>query len=294
MIQSASDLMQKLSFPEAAQKVLLSALEALDCAEFRCVLAQYDETEHCDYPQMLEQVHSLCQSRGIGEYCGNMALFLSLAPRLRERYAQRGIPEEIFYDSLADLRYKLEECRLVKGQIGTFVPNWYTGFFNLTRFALGRLQFELKSLKKDCVLEGIPFSADSAAINIHIPRTGTRLDHALVLDAYARAAEFFRSAFPDGNILFTCHSWMLYPWIETVLAPGSNMAAFFRDFTIIDAGDHPDYRDAWRLFDCPYAGDPDKLPADSSLRRAFIRRIREGKPLGWGRGAFLYKQGGKL
>jgi len=290
-METISALLQQLSFPQDSREQLLQDLAKLDKSALAGILAPYGQTENCDYLQMLEQMQLLCAGRGIREYCANMLLFLCLAPTLKRRYAQRCIPEHIFYDSLMDLRYKLEECRLVKGELGTFVPKWYTGFFDLTRFALGRLQFELKPLKKDCVLDGIPFSEESTAINIHIPRTGTRLDHGLVLDAYAQAADFFRSAFPDGNIVFTCHSWMLYPWIETVLHPDSNMAAFYRDFTIIDSGNYPDYRDAWRLFDCPYTGDPDKLPTDSSLRRAYVQRIREGKPLGWGRGAFLYKQG---
>ena len=43
----------------------------------------------------------------------------------------------------------------------------------------------------------------------------------------------------------------------------------------------------WRLFDCLYTGDPDSLPGDSSLRRAYIRRIREKIPTAWSQGVFI-------
>ncbi len=288
-METISALLQRLSFPQDSREQLLQNLAKLDKTALAGILAPYEQTENCNYPRMLEEMQLLCANCGIREYCANMLLFLCLAPALKRCYAQRGIPEHIFYDSLMDLRYKLEECRLVKGELGTFVPHWYTGFFDLTRFALGRLQFELKPLKTDCIIDGIPLSAESTAINIHIPRTGTRLDHNLVLDSYRLAASFFADAFGDRPTVFTCHSWMLYPWNITILSPDSNMAAFYRDFQIVESGDHPDYRDAWRLFDCPYDGDPHKLPTDTSLRRAYVRRIREGKPLGWGRGVFIYK-----
>ena len=137
-------------------------------------------------------------------------------------------------------------------------------------------------------VDGIQFPAGSKAINLHIPRTGTRLYHELVLEAYDLAAAFYKDVFGDGPIVFTCGSWMLYPWIRTVLSPTSNMAAFYDDFTIVSWGEYEDYNQVWRLFDCAYTGDPDLLPQDSSLRRAFVQRIKQGEKIGWGKGAFIY------
>ena len=64
------------------------------------------------------------------------------------------IDDTIFYNTMLDLRYKLEECKLVHNQIGTFVPKWYKGFFEMKIFALGRLQFEINHTWFDCKVNG--------------------------------------------------------------------------------------------------------------------------------------------
>jgi hypothetical protein len=71
-----------------------------------------------------------------------------------------------------------------------------------------------------------------------------------------------------------------------MLKPTSNILKFMKMFTIIDSGNYPDYNQLWRLFDKYYTGNPDDLPADSSLRREYIAMLKRGEPNGWGRGVF--------
>ena len=283
--------MERLSFPDDARAVLLDALEKIAAdstaqAWLRHLVGQYDQNEHCDYNRLLADSKALGAALEIHEYTMAMLLFLCFAERLRERYAERGLDETVYWDSMADLRYKLEECRLVHGVVGSFVAPWFGGFFNLTRFALGRLQFEIIHTQKDFTVGGELLPAGSPVINIHIPRTGTRLAHDLVQDAYRRAAVWFAGEFGDGPITFTCSSWLLDPWHLTVLPPTSNMVAFINDFEIVETKQYDSYREVWRLFDCEYTGDPDALPQDSSLRRAYVERIKRGEPTGSGRGFF--------
>jgi hypothetical protein len=157
----------------------------------------------------------------------------------------------------------------------------------LERFALGRLQFELMSLKKPGAYRGKVFPEGTTVINVHIPRTGTRLDHAEVEKAYKMARKFFADAFPAGPAIFNCSSWLLYPWNLEVLSPSSNLRAFIGDYEIVRSGDYEDYSSLWRLFDCNYTGNPDDLPQDSSLRRAYAARVKRGEPTGYGVGFFL-------
>lgn len=288
-------LMSRLHFPCEAIEVFESSLEQIfkdEAARETLIglMAQYDETEKCDYKQMLEDMKKLGQKFAIHEYTSAMLLFLCLAEKLRLRYAERGIDEAVFYQSMADLRYKLEECRLVKGVVGTFVAEWFTLFFNLTCFSIGRLEFEISALPMDCKVDGLFLPAGSKALSVHIPRTGERLTHSLVLDSYRQAAAFFKDEFQGVPLIFMCSSWLLDPWNMTVLAPDSNLAAFYKDFNIVASGQADDYNDVWRLFDCAYEGDPDKLPQNTSLRRAYVKRMKKGEPLGWGCGVFLYKE----
>jgi len=289
-------VMNRLDFPADAQETFLNVLDCIAqdktaAAWFSCILQQYQESEQCAYKQMLTDVIQLGKVLDIHEYTITMLMYLCMAEKLRSRYEQRGISEEIYDRSMADLRYKLEECRLVYGINGTFDAPWLYGFFDLSRFALGRLEFEVITTTQDYTVAGEMIPAGSKAINIHIPRSGVRLAHEEVLKSYKRAVEMFGAAFENQPIVFTCYSWLLDPWNITVLSPTSNLAAFFNDFQIVGFDVRNDYKEVWRLFDCQYTGDVAKLPRDSSLRRAYADRIARGEPVAWATGMFLYRDG---
>lgn len=294
--QYVKDLMAQLTFPSDAQKTFLDAFDTIAgdeaaASRFSRVLEQYEESEHCPYGPMLDEVKAIGETLGIHEYTVSLLLFLCLAEILRCRYAERGLEEQVWHDSLMDLRYKLEECRLVFRINGSFVASWFPGFFNLTRFALGRLQFELVKTPQTYTVGNTILPAGSKAINIHIPRTGTKLSHTEVLRSYQLAAEHFADAFQGQPMVFICHSWLLDPWNLTVLSPESNLAAFYRDFQIVATGDFQGYGEMWRLFDCLCTENITDLPKDSSLRCAYAGRMQRGETIGWGMGLFFYCDG---
>lgn len=281
-------LMKRLLFPDDARLELEAAYDAMQGPDFSRLIARYQETENCDYKALLSDVTAIGGRHGIHPYTASLLLFLCFSEVLLERYRIRGIEESIYYCSMADLAYKLEECRLVHGINGSFVASWFSGFFALTRFGLGRLQFELVKTAENHTVDGKIVLTGSKAINVHIPRTGTRLDHTLVQEAYRSAAEFFSPMFQNEPILFHCKSWLLDPWNLTVLKPESNLSVFIRDFEIVQTGSYDDYKDLWRLFDCKYEGDASTLPRNSSLRCAYADRVARGEPIGWGLGMFFY------
>lgn len=286
--------MQKLRFPEDAQGDLLAALDKMcrDGASFAIlsdVVATYAADHTCHFTPILEKMRELCEKLDIHTYVGEFLIYLCLADAMRAHYRKKGYSEELFWNTLADLGYKLEECRLVYGINGSFVGRWFAGFFKLQRFALGRLQFELIVLKEPCTYRGTVFPEGTTVISVHVPRTGTRLDHAEVENAYRMARNFFANAFPTGPVVFHCASWLLYPWNLEILSPTSNLRAFVNDYEIVRSGDCKDYTDLWRLFDCNYAGNPDDMPQDSSLRRAYVARVKRGEPTGYGVGIFTMK-----
>lgn len=290
------DLMTQLVFPLDAQKTFIDAFDCIlgdktAAAWFSCLLQQYDDSECCSYKQMLTEVKAMGKALKIHEYTVSLLLFLCMAEKLRCRYIEREIDESIYDNSILDLRYKLEECRLVYGVNGSFVASWFHKFFDLTRFALGRLQFEMTVTKEPYQISGIELPAGSKAINVHIPRTGTKLAHQDVLKSYHMAAKLFADEFKSQPTVFTCYSWLLDPWNLTVLLPGSNLAAFINDFKTVDTGNYDGYGELWRLFDCLCTEDLSSLPRDSSLRCAYADRIERGDPIAWGRGIFIYQDG---
>lgn len=244
------------------------------------VIELYSKDHRTDYKRILELAEKIASLCDVHEYTSKLLVFICLSKRLKELYAERGLSEEIFHDSMLDLKYKLKECKLVKGIRGSFVANWFAGFFELTRFALGRLQFEVKKLGCNYSANGITLTPESKIINVHIPRTETPLDKESCDASYERAREFFKNEVEEPH--FICSSWLLYPKNLEILSPKSNVYRFLSEFDIISSSEN-DGADLWRIFDTDEK-DPDKLPADSFIRRAYIEHIKKGGKLGRGEG----------
>lgn len=285
--------MQEFEYPKDARdhlladygKIVKSSADALSV-----LLAEYDISYDIDFNAALEKMKEISALAGVHEYTGALLLFLCYTRRLREYYAEAGIADEIFKNSMLDLKYKLQECRLVHGVYGSFVAYWFAGFFKLDRFALGRLQFEIVRFGGDLTTQGVTLTPDSKLINVHIPRTGERLDYGAVRESYRLASEFFSNRL-GSVIAFVCSTWLFFPRHKTMLREGSNLLSFINDYDIFASGEYANYNEVWRLFDCIYDGDPDHLPADTSLRRSYVELIRNGERTGWGKGIYVYKSG---
>ena len=186
-----------------------------------------------------------------------------------------------------DLKYTCDLCILMKDVYGTYCPEWYRGFFAAKRITFGRLQFESGQLGKPYEKGDLSLSPTDTVIYIHIPRTGERLFPADVDAACERASTFFKEKLHLTRVVFACHSWLLYPENKRILKEGSNLYDFISRFDVIDVTEDTSYHDVWRLFDMDYTGDLDALPQDTSLRRAYVQRMKEGKPLGEALGVYV-------
>lgn len=290
MKQYLNDFMTECGYEPQDIAFLCDAYEAvIQNAEAKALLEQsiaaYEENYHCDYDAILEagtQMGDLC---GIHPYTTRFLIYLCLTRRLRTLYRDHGIDDEIFWNSMQDLRYKLEECKAVKGVCGSFVCFWFPGFFNLTRFALGRLQFEIIRFGHTYEKNGHKLTPESRVLNVHIPRTGTPMTPAALQDSFAQARAFFRRELGEHPAV-VCHSWLLWPEHEKILKPTSNTVYFLKLFDIFNEGYCENDDNLWRLFDTDERH-PDRLPADSSARRAYIELLRQGKRTGWGHGVLF-------
>jgi len=252
---------------------------------FDGAVALYDKTEKCDHERVIRFADSAANYAGVHEYTAEFLVYMCMTRSLHARYRERGLDDEIFYNSMLDLRYKLEECKAVKGVVGTFVAFWYAGFFDMTRFALGRLQFEIIEFGEEYEKDGKRLTPDSKVINVHIPRTGTPIDEASCQNAYERAKSFFADEC-GRDVAFVCHSWLLYPDMRTILPPQSNMVKFMSRYDIVTWQVDKNKSDLWRLFDTDESN-PDRLPTDTAARRCFVEHIKNGGKLGWGYGVFF-------
>ena len=248
-------------------------------------LALYDAGIDCSYGDILRKADAAAETLGFHQYTAELLVFVCLSKRLRERYIERGLDLSIFERSMADLRYKVEECKLVYGIVGSFVAEWFVGFFNLTRFGLGRLQFELITFGQHYEKDGHVLTPDSRVVNVHIPRSGEPLTEAACRDAYARAKAMFGPEVGDPCPIM-CNSWLLYPGHEDFLPKHTNTYRFFKSFDIVTWGYDKSRGNLWRLFDT-MEKDPEKLPADTSMRRAYVEHLKKGGMTGYGRGVLF-------
>ena len=286
----------EFDYPLEARAALDSAYDGIvDNAEsvgvFEGILKKYDETRAISASDLTPKCEKIAEAVGVHDYTVKLLVHICLSRALRKYYDEKGVEYSLWYGAMSDLKWKLIECHLVKGIWGTFVAdgNWFSRWYDLTRFAIGRLQFELIKFNKEYEKDGRKLTKDSKIINIHIPRTGTPLNHDEILASYEGAKKIFAKDFTDEPMAFTCTSWLLFPEHERILHEKSNIRKFMADFDIFTGGIYPETNKSalWRVFDCPVETPVEELPEGSFLQRAYKKYLLEGGAFGYGTGVFF-------
>lgn len=239
--------------------------------------------------EALAAIGGLGGTLGSSVYTLHFIFLINCTDILLENYKKKHIDEQIFWDSMDDFRCKLLECREVKGIWGTFVPWWYEGFLHMERFALGRFQYEERQFDEDRYEKnGMDLNRGDRVYNFHIPSSGGRFDKEARTDSYRRAYEFYGYGEKGGIMALVCSSWLLYKGLRDILPPGSNILDFMKDFDVVSSADTDQFDDGWRIFG-KYCGlPPERLPADTSLRKAVAGRLSAGGKMGTGFGIILF------
>ena len=297
MIDYVKSFMLELTFDGEARDCLSNDIDKLySNAEakklFETALSKYDSDMNTDFDALISMAAECGALADIHEYSAYMLLMLALSKRLREYYRENGISDDIWFDSMLDLKWKLEQCKLLRGVYGTFVPDWYGGFFNLTRFALGRLQFDTLPFRYSSrvsdpyVKDGVSIEVGSTVIGVHIPRTPVPFNAENCDDSFERAKEFFKDRLNGAPMAFVCNSWILYKEHEKILSEKSNVRKFMSRFDIIRSYLDP-AEDVTGIFDMEPTGNIDDYPEDTFLRKAYKDFLKAGGKPGKGYGIFI-------
>lgn len=282
------DFMKECAYDEKDAQTLLAAYdriaadqEAKALFEEACAVYEADNSVQ-DEAAFYGRTRRISECTGVHDYTTELLVFMAMTKHLKALYLEKGISMQIYLDTVLDLKWKLEECKAVKGICGSFVSPWFFGFFDLTRFALGRLQFELVTMERSYETNEVRLEAGkSKVINVHIPRTGTPLDRESCEQSYTQARAFFRDQIGEKAV-FVCDSWLLYPENKRILPSNTNTYRFLSEYDIIDwkvnFGE-----DLWRLFDTEEKN-PDRLPTDSTMRRCYAAHLKQGGRVGSGFG----------
>lgn len=275
--EGAASLLQSLDLAlahEALAPVLLGAV------------AEYEQTAPSVSEQvsaLMQRVHAVALNTDLPTEAVDLLFYLLCMKPLKQRYEKAGLPREYYSGVAADLRFKLNECYALKGIWGTFVASWFSRFFVLGRFPIGRLQYECIPIPESYCPEGYAHMAGQPAVNVHIP-SGSPLIPQEVQASMEEAARFYAPQFPDGRVLFICHSWLLFPGHKEMLPESSGIRAFMEEFTLIGTYDDPNGHDLWRIFYTENTDNIDALPQNTSLQRSYVAWLKAGKAVGGGLG----------
>lgn len=234
----------------------------------------------------LENRKQISEKSGINLYTVNMLSIIVSSKWLFEDYKSKGISEDIFHDTMKDIKYKLIECKQVKGVYGTFVEGWYNSIFEGKVIQLGRFAYEKTTFGEDTPLKlgDYVINKDDVAYSIHIPSSGPMpLD--VRLDSYKKAYEFFGNGKP---VVLMCRSWLIFSKNKEIFPPHLNLVSFGDDFHHLWDYADEEYLNCWRIFGVEYDGNPDNLPYDNTPRRAMVDYLKKGGVPGGAKGVFVY------
>jgi hypothetical protein len=172
-------------------------------------------------------------------------VYLAATPAIRAWHTQRGVPDAVSWDTLADLGRHIALARGRNGRPGLDTQWWLTLHFRGALFALGRLQFNPFRLSTgpagplfwysapDVARMGPAFAPGAPALGVHIPDSGPLLP-ADCSASFAAADTFFPTHFPEhATRLAVCTSWLLDDQLTEYLPEDSNIIRFQRRFELV-------------------------------------------------------------
>lgn len=296
MRQYLLDFFTQFAYPAEAIDELLYAYDKLNsCKEAASIfdqqIASYETTNHLDREETLLKACEAACLANVPEDHATFLIYCCFSQHLKHLYQVNSFSLDVWYDTMCDLRIKAHECKTVKGHWGSFVSGWFTEFFNLNRFALGRLQFEIVKFigtYGEYNAHGVQLKDENdVIINVHIP-SGSRLPYSEVLDSYKKAHQWFRTLHKNGKTVFGCWSWLMYDKLPSITGEGTNTYQFIMDYETVMSKEDPEFIDCWRLFDVAYSGDSKKLPRNGGLRRRYAEYLEHGGVAGIGYGVAVF------
>ena len=219
---------------------------------FEAIFNEFLFPEAHDFGKCFDKLKPLSIIYGIKEYTLAFVFLLRAAEVMHDRYKERGLSDELFNNTIMDLRYKYDECVKCKEVHGTFVPWWNTEFYALRRFCFGRYQFDMTTYGGEDFTSsaGVTIKKGDKTLGFHIPSSGVPLTDEVRLNSFKEAYKFFEEfRREDGLMIFECGSWLIYEEYKNFLPENSNTIKFINDFEIVSSEASEKFNDAWRIFD---------------------------------------------
>jgi GNAT-like C-terminal domain/N-acyltransferase N-terminal domain len=278
------DALEALTVPVEDRPALLAQREFIDADPDLWWLLERSVgflLRHMDVPAKLPGFPALPDDQGEVARSFYTWVYVGMLPHARALYRTRGIPDDILTATMADVGRQFTIHRAPHGIGGMAGQDWLMRHPRGVIYQLGRLQFERARLgghtSRGMQAEGIACEQGEPVLAVHIPRYMGPMTPEACDDAFAQAHAFFARHYPEETYRFaTCHSWLLDPQLGDYLPPESNIIRFQQRFRLAytpDYGDRGTLEFVFRTPDHPL----DDLPQRTTLERAVVRHLRDGK-----------------
>lgn len=215
-------LCEKIDLPPEARDTALRALSHWEKPLLRAV-------RHSDLEHLSACTRRLRLNRKKGAaFC--LAFCLLQAEQAYTEYQKRGIPDEIYYDTMRDITVWVNTLQAEENIVGLAEISWLRHTLYLNLFKIGRLQYQFFTANH--LLSGLsprtqyPIKSGEAVLNIHIP-AGGRLSLDDCRASLAAARDFFEKYYPQYDYKgFVCDSWLLDCHNADFMRPDSNIVRF--------------------------------------------------------------------
>lgn len=215
-------LCEKIDLPPEARDTALRALSHWEKPLLRAV-------RHSDLEHLSACTRRLRLNRKKGAaFC--LAFCLLQAEQAYTEYRKRGIPDEIYYDTMRDITVWVNTLQAEENIVGLAEISWLRHTLYLNLFKIGRLQYQFFTANH--LLSGLsprtqyPIKSGEAVLNIHIP-AGGRLSLDDCRASLAAARDFFEKYYPQYDYKgFVCDSWLLDCHNADFMRPDSNIVRF--------------------------------------------------------------------
>lgn len=236
--------------------------------------------EQLDTPEIEEQINALTDIKtGPSAYqwmadhfddednLRMLACNLEAARRMHDKYAEKGISDEIYFDTMKCFSRFLAERKRNTGEI-CFDRGWWTyRQISMQLFRIGELEYEFVEW------EG------KKAISIHIP-SDSHFSNALVGESLYEARAFMARYYPAyEDVDYICDTWLLSPSLCEFLHPESNILDFQKRFEIIHVDEEAKDYMVW-LFGAKSTTPIEEAREDTSLQRAVKAHVLSGGKIG--------------
>lgn len=216
------DFCEKIELPPEARETALRALSHWEKPLLRAV-----ERSNLEHLSACNRRLRLNRKKGAA-FC--LAFCLLQAQRAYAEYKTRGIPDEIYYDTMRDITVWVNTLQKEENIVGLAEISWLRHSLYLNLFRIGRLQYQFFTTNH--LLSGLtpgkvyPIKSGEPVLNLHIPEDG-RLSPEDCRKSLSAAKAFFETYYPQYDYKgFVCDSWLLDCHNAEFMRPDSNIVRF--------------------------------------------------------------------